>query len=731
MKTIFIRLSLLIFGMISILFSSNSVNVTVVEQNKEYVLIEYAINDFTITPIYYDNELYHKVELDDEPQLLIEGAPELPHINRSLIIPDLTSASVEVVNLNYDSYSDLNILPSKGNVLRNVDINSVPHVKGDVYTVNSDFPANIYELKDPYILRDFRGQVIQLNPFQYNPITQDMKVFTNVTLRINFNGYNSINQFFNRRSVDNIVNDYSQIYSNRFINYETYQTRYNPISEDGEMLIICYDDFCDEMDSFVNWKNQKGIKTTLVPKSQAGNTASNIKNYVQNFYNTHNLTYLLLVGDKAQIPTFDIGSGWSSGESDISYAYLSGNDSYPEFFVGRFSAQTPNHVLTEVQRTIEYERDPQLGADWYKKGIMIASNEGAGAGHDGGESDWQHAQNMRQDLLNYTYNSVSELYDGTHGDQDSSGNPSDSMVRNAINSGAGIIHYTGHGDTDVWVTSNFNTGDVDALTNNNELPFVCTVGCKSGDFGGTCLGERFIYSTNGNEPTGAIATFMSTIYQSWAPPMEAQDEMVDILTESFENNRKYSFGGISWNGCLEMNDNYGNDGATETNHWTLFGDPSVSVRTDSPSTLSISHSGNLDPSDGAYEVIVNGNHDNVLVALSNNGQYLGSAYSNNGSAVIIVEEDVNDLNELTLTATGYNTTTVIDTVVVGGGECADYSPGDINGDSIFNVQDIVLLVGVILGSITPDSCQFDSSDLNSDSIVNIQDVVILVNVILS
>ena len=558
-----------------------------------------------------------------------------------------------------------------------------------------------------------------------------MKVFTNVTLRINFNGYNSINQFFNRRSVDNIVNDYSQIYSNRFINYETYQTRYNPISEDGEMLIICYDDFCDEMDSFLNWKNQKGIKTTLVAKSQAGNTASNIKNYVQNFYNTHNLTYLLLVGDKAQIPTFDIGSGWSSGESDISYAYLSGNDSYPEFFVGRFSAQTPNHVLTEVQRTIEYERDPQLGADWYKKGIMIASNEGAGAGHDGGESDWQHAQNMRQDLLNYTYDSVSELYDGTHGDQDSSGNPSDSMVRNAINSGAGIIHYTGHGDTDVWVTSNFNTGDVDALTNNNELPFVCTVGCKSGDFGGTCLGERFIYSTNGNEPTGAIATFMSTIYQSWAPPMEAQDEMVDILTESFENNRKYSFGGISWNGCLEMNDNYGNDGATETNHWTLFGDPSVSVRTDSPSTLSISHSGNLDPSDGAYEVIVNGNHDNVLVALSNNGQYLGSAYSNNGSAVIIVEENIDDLIELTLTATGYNTTTVIDAVVVGGGECTDYSPGDINGDSIFNVQDIVLLVGVILGSITPDSCQFDSSDLNSDSIVNIQDVVILVNVILS
>ena len=57
---------------------------------------------------------------------------------------------------------------------------------------------------------------------------------------------------------------------------------------------------------------------------------------------------------------------------------------------------------------------------------------------------------------------------------------------------------------------------------------------------------------------------MSTIYQSWAPPMEAQDEMVDILTESYSNNRKYTFGGISWNGCLKMNDAYGSEGDDET-----------------------------------------------------------------------------------------------------------------------------------------------------------------------
>ena len=213
--------------------------------------------------------------------------------------------------------------------------------------------------------------------------------------------------------------------------------------------------------------------------------------------------------------------------------------------------------------------------------------------------------------------------------------------------------------------SGINTGDVNSLTNANELPFVCTVGCKSGDFGdGTCLGEEFLRSTSGSSPTGAIGTFMSTIYQGWAPPMEAQDEMVDILTESFSNNRKYSFGGISWNGCLEMNDNYGSDGDSETDHWTLFGDPSIELRTNTPSNLSISHTGLISPEDGVYEVIINGDHDNVIAALSSDGMYLGSAYSDNGSSIIIVNEDISTLSSVTLTVTGYNTLTVIETAPV-------------------------------------------------------------------
>ena len=604
----------------------------------------------------------------------------------------------------------------------------MPYIKGNTYIEDNFSPLNIVQLHDPYILRDFRGQVLQINPFLFNPVTQILQVYADITVRVDFNAINSINQYSDRNISKKLVYDFDTLYRSHFLNYATYQTRYTPLEEDGEMLVICYDSFCDETQPFVDWKNQKGIKTTLVPKSQTGSTASSIKNYVSDFYNSHDLTYLLLVGDKSQIPTEDSGGYWG-GESDIDYAYISGNDSYPEFFVGRFSTQNTNHIETEVERSIEYERDPDVDGNWYTNGLMIASNEGAGSGHDGGESDWQHARNMREDLMDYYYTDIDEMYDGTHGGQDSNGNPSDSMIRNAINSGLGIIHYTGHGDTDVWVTSNFNTGDVNALTNGNELPFICTVGCKSGDFGGTCLGEVFTYATNSGEPSGAIATFMSTIYQGWAPPMEAQDEMVDILVENYSNNRKYTFGGISWNGCLKMNDAYLSDGYLETDHWTLFGDPSIALRTKAPTLLSITHNGTIATDEQAYEVIIDDSYDNVLASLSHAGTYLGAAYAEGNAAVILLEEDISLYEELTLTVTGYNTTTVIESVQVGDG-CIQNFPGDINGDSLINILDVIVVVNIVLGVNPDDNCQLELSDVNGDGILNILDIVIVVNLIL-
>jgi len=53
--------------------------------------------------------------------------------------------------------------------------------------------------------------------------------------------------------------------------------------------------------------------------------------------------------------------------------------------------------------------------------------------------------------------------------------------------------------------------------------------------------------------------------------------------------------------------------------------------------------------------------------------------------------------------------------------------GDVNGDTILNVQDIILLVNIVLGNQT----ESDVADLNTDGSINVLDIIELVNLILS
>ena len=59
------------------------------------------------------------------------------------------------------------------------------------------------------------------------------------------------------------------------------------------------------------------------------------------------------------------------------------------------------------------------------------------------------------------------------------------------------------------------------------------------------------------------------------------------------------------------------------------------------------------------------------------------------------------------------------------------TPGDINGDGVINVLDVILMVGIIL--VLEDDytiCQQYASDINLDGIVDILDIIALVNLIL-
>jgi hypothetical protein len=664
--------------------------INLVSSVNDETVLKFELNAYHFQRITTPQGEAYIVEAPEMSSILEGGSPDLPKFTKSVIIPETGNTKLTVLYSDYFEIDNINIAPSKGNFTRDIDPATVPFVYGPAYSQDQFYPGVESSVKEPFILRDFRGQTVVFNPFQYNPVTKKLRIYTEIEVKISSTQGQGVNEL-TTKSQKEIPYEFNQIYKNFFLNYST-GAKYTPIEEGapGNMLIICHSGFLADMQPFVDWKREKGIETEIVNVTTIGNTASAIKTYVTNYYNINGLVYLLLVGDDAQVTA----SSTSAGDSDVDYGFISGSDHYAELIVGRFSAETNTHVQTQVARTIEYEKNPVSG-DWWPDALGIGSSEGPG---DDNELDFEHIRNMSPDLLGFTYTYYAELYDGDQGGNDAAGNPTAANVTTEINNGKSIVLYCGHGSDNSFVTTGFSSTNVDALTNNNKYPFIFSVACVNGNFvGTTCFAESWLRADNAGQPAGAIATFMSTINQSWNPPMIGQDEMADILTENIAGNIKRSFGGIAFNGCFKMNEESSDFNMTDT--WTIFGDPSVIVRTTSPMPLVVTHNATITL--GLTSFTVNCTTEGALVSLTSRtaGQVeiLGTGYISGGTVDITIPAFTAP-DTMLVTVTHFNHTPYTEEVmviaatgpyVVYNSKVINDPTGNNNGLADFN-EDIVL-----------------------------------------
>jgi len=614
-------------------------SITVLESNIDRTLIEYRINSFQLNPIQIDGQDFHQVDLGRRAHHLMAGLPELPTLRESILIPDDAHMKVTVLESEYSELAGTSVAPSKGNLTRNIDPAMVAYSFDDFYGQDAWFPGELAKLDEAYIMRDHRGLVVEVNPFSYNPASETLRVYERVVIEVASDGPGLVNVL--TRRPDRQVEDFQQLYQRHFLNFDS-QDRYASVPEAGGMLVVYYDAFEAQIQPLVDWRNQMGIPTEMVPMSSVGSTGTQLKSYIQNYYDNNDLCYVLLVGDGPQIPYLS----YSGGASDPSLSLLAGSDSYPEIFVGRFSAQNATEVTTQVTKTIEYERDSQAGASWYHKGMGVASAEGSGIGDDN-EADWVHMNNIRADLLGYTYTEVDQIYDTNGGNA--------SQVAAAVNTGRGHINYCGHGSTTAWSTTGFSVSHVNALTNDDKLPFIQSVACVNGNFpSATCFAEAWLRATHNGEPSGGVAMYASTINMSWAPPMSGQDEIVDLLVAE----EKFSYGGLCYNGSCLMMDEYGGSGQTEFKCWHIFGDPALRVRTDTPTALAVSHEDSVDPDAASFIVDT---EPGAMAALSYDGTFHGSAIADgSGEAAIAIVGSLPEDVDVTLTVSAYNKLTHVE-----------------------------------------------------------------------
>ena len=111
------------------------------------------------------------------------------------------------------------IAPSKGILPRTINPEEVPYIFGDIYELDTWYPGDLAELDSPYILRDYRAQVVKVNLFQYNPVEKTLRVYTELTIEVYPNGPGEINVLNREEPLTKIDKDFDLVYNNQFINY--------------------------------------------------------------------------------------------------------------------------------------------------------------------------------------------------------------------------------------------------------------------------------------------------------------------------------------------------------------------------------------------------------------------------------------------------------------------------------------------------------------------------------
>jgi gingipain R len=677
MKKYFPILTLLFVLLCHISFSTNwqpintalpsPIKVQLVSSTIQQSKINFTLPGFNLELATTSRGVQNLIDVENGFPLFEKGAPDLRRFSTSLIIPNTGNMEVKIVSSQFKDYENMEIAPSKGVIMISDDASKIPFEYGEAYQKDAFFPGKLSELREAHIMRNVRGQVLDIYPFQYNPVTKTLRVYYNLVIETAVNrSIDGANCIYNANDLS-VSSSFNDIYKNTYINYASSnnakQTRALASAANGRMLIICYDAFAAAMKPFVDWKIQKGIETELVNVSTVGK-AADIKAYVKKYYTDHpDLTYLVLVGDHQQVPAAVLTSTSSDDKgakyySDNDYTKLDGTDNYPEIMSGRISAATEVDVKMQVKKFLTYEVMPsKLDVTHFGTGLLASLK----VGPDNSTPVYKDMVNTKTTLMtDGKYSSVTELYQSGAGGSKMS--PTATNITNELSKGAGFMSWISHGSETSLISFSFTTANIAKLTNKTMWPFIWNCSCVTGSFAGTsnCFAESLLRAKQGEDPTGAIACAMSTRNMPMGPSEKYGPNGVKILLDPKKTNKSY--GNVTF-------ENYIKTAITdykmpiEFNCMVIFGDPSLELRTQAPMALTATH--NQQEAIGVSNLVVSSNTEGAYISLTVDGKIIGTGYISGGKVDIKFKDAINTDKIITVTATAFNYAPYVGNVSVG------------------------------------------------------------------
>jgi hypothetical protein len=649
-------------------------------QNSTNVEVNFSVNKLFLEDVNVDGINLKAAKI---PGIFLPndaGMPDLAGTGRYIAIPQGATVTYKIISYKTDVIYNIDIAPAPIIPLDN-DPSPLKYPKNmSVYSKNAYYPESPVKISEPSKIRGLDVVMLGITPFQYNPVTKELIVYTDIKVQVDFIGGNGHfgddayrNRWWEPILSDNILN-YSSLpvidFDKRYTDIMTF-TGYEYV-----IIIPNNPEFAQWADTIKRFRTAQGIKTGVFKLSDiGGNTVSAIKTWVNNAYNTWTLKPVAVClladyGTDASGASKIISilqthpDAYPAFASDNYYADVNG-DEMPEIVFSRIIANNSTELQTLISKNINYERNPPTDAAYYNHPITalgwqterwfqlcselvggyFKKNLGKNpvrinkvySGSPG--SVWSTATNTAT-VVNY-FGTVGLGYipmtPDTLGGFDG-GTPT--QVANAINTGAFMLQHRDHGMYTGWGEPGFTTGYSSYLTNTNFLTFIFSINCETGAYHNPsgCPSEgsfvevftRYKYNNQNAGALGMVApsetsysfvndTYVWGMYDNMWP-----DFMPAYGSTPAPRGLKPAFGMAAGKYFLQQSSWPYNTGNKQVTYrlFHMFGDAFLNLYSEVPQNLAVSHTSGILATATSFSVTAN---SGSTIALSIDTNLLATA----------------------------------------------------------------------------------------------------------
>ena len=452
------------------------------------------------------------------------GDPQIPVVNQLIAVPLGATPRIEVTSYSTTDYRladyDMHTLvPRQLPVRKSQDPDEVPFVMNEAaYQTRGLLSEPIAVVSVDGTMRGVQLGTMTIEPVSYDPVSNTIRVFNNIEVTVHFDGADrqATEEMLLKTYSPAFEPVYAQLFNNRAVTdvYDQHPDLYNtPV----RMLVICYSGFQgnDALNSWLQWKLQKGYYVDIFYTDETGTTANNIKNFIKTKYNAsvsagNAYTYLIVIGDTGQVPQYmtkTIDSSIGECASDLGYASVnfttsSTSNYFPDMYYSRISVENTTQLASYINKVLTYEKFEFTDGGNYLNNVLLVG---------GYDSNWTNK--VAKPTINYGsnnyFNTSNTTYGGfsggtihavvsTSSSQGYSG--TNNGVYNGINAGACLVNYTAHGDKQEWQVPQFTAAQAATLTNTGKY-FFCIGNC--------CLTGNYNNTTTSYSPGSTIGTTAS------------------------------------------------------------------------------------------------------------------------------------------------------------------------------------------------------------------------------